>query len=757
MKQVKELLQEMTLEEKANLCSGEDFWHTKAVERLEIPQVMVCDGPNGLRKQDDKADHMGINESIKAVCFPTSSAVAASFDRELAYHIGEVLGKECQAENISMLLGPGMNIKRSPLCGRNFEYYSKDPYLSGEMGTSYIKGIQSKKVGACVKHFAANNQETQRMNGNSVMDERTLHEIYLSGFKKAVCEAKPTGVMCAYNKINGTYAAENKELLTDVLRNAWGYEGFVVTDWGAVKDRVKGLEAGLDLEMPGSDSSKVNDRKIIKAVQEGRLSIEQLDRVAGNILKFVKNAVENKDGSAQFDLDADYKEAVEAAKECAVLLQNNYDVLPLKSDAKTAFIGGFIEKPRSQGSGSSHINSNFVPSIQEIIRDNDNIIYAKGFDLDSEENDETLIHEAVTYAKASDYAVIFAGLPNRYESEGVDRKHLNIPKNQNILISEVTKVQPNTIVVLFNGSPVEMPWKDDVAGILEMYLCGDGVSEAVMALLYGEANPSGKLAETFPIKLEDNPSYLNFPGENGTVEYHEGIFVGYRYYDKKQMDVLFPFGHGLSYTTFAYSDLHVSKEKLTETENVEVSITVTNTGSVFGKEVVQLYVGEKGSKVRRPEKELKRFEKVGLNPGENKTIIFTLDASDFAYYETRIHDFYTNSGEYEIYVGSSSRDIREQISLTIKAKKELPITISRETILGELMKSPGAQEIFSQIKLKTEMENADTDVDAMGEGSREMAEAMMVEMPLGSLVSFGLMSDEQLEGLIQMLSYSNDK
>lgn len=751
---VEQILKEMTLEEKASLCSGEDFWHTKAVERLGIPQVMVCDGPNGLRKQDQAGDHLGINESIKAVCFPTSSAVAASFDKQLAYHLGEVLGNECQAENIALLLGPGMNIKRSPLCGRNFEYYSEDPFASSQMGKAYIEGIQSKKVGACVKHFATNNQETQRMNGDSVVDERTWHEIYLESFRDAIEQAKPTSVMCAYNKTNGTYAAENKELLTDILRKAWGFEGFVVTDWGAVKDRVKGVAAGLDLEMPGGDGSKGNDAKVIKAVQDGVLSMDQLDAVARNVLNFINNAVENRDASAVFDREADYREAVQMAEECAVLLQNKNSVLPLSGNAKVAFVGGFVEKPRCQGSGSSHINSTYVPSIADVMADRANISYAKGFDLDNEGVDEALQAEAVELAKNSDVTVIFAGLPNRYESEGADRKHMDIPENQNILISEISKVTDKTVVVLFNGSPITMPWKDQVSAILEMYLGGDGVSEATMALLYGEANPSGKLSETFPVKLSDNPSYLNFPGENGVAEYHEGVFVGYRYYDKKEMEVLFPFGHGLSYTTFAYDNLKISAEKITDQQSVDVSVTVTNTGSVAGKEVVQLYVGNPGTKIRRPIRELKGFEKVALNPGESKEVTITLDARAFAYYEVKIHDFYVESGAYVISVGSSSRDLRCEGTVEVEATKALPIKISKETTIGELMQIPAAQAMLAQMQQGAENSGvaAEAESDALGEGSQEMMQNMMFEMPLGSLVAFGVMSDEQLEGMIAMLS-----
>ncbi|MFV0466658.1 MAG: glycoside hydrolase family 3 C-terminal domain-containing protein [Lachnospiraceae bacterium] len=685
---IEKLLVDLTLEEKASLCSGENFWNTKAVERLGISPMLLYDGPNGLRVQEGKADHMGLNQSATAVCFPTSSAVAASFDKDLAKEIGEVLGNECQALGVSMLLGPGMNIKRSPLCGRNFEYYSEDPYLSGKLATAYIQGVESKNIGACVKHFAANNQETRRLTGNSIVDERTLYEIYLSGFEMAVKEGKPSGVMCAYNRLNGTFAAENKELLTEILRDNWGFDGMVVTDWGAVKDRVRGIAAGLDLEMPGGGQSKINDQKIVQAVNEGVLSEELLNLTVYRILSFLSKTLENHQEKAAFDKEADYQLAVEAAKECAVLLRNKKQILPLKEEQKVAFIGGFVEKPRSQGSGSSHINSAKLPTIKDCIENRVNITYAKGFSLDEDTVNEEWMKEAVELAKASDVAVVFAGLPNRFETEGMDREHMDIPNNQNKLIKELTKVQPNLVVVMHNGAPVTMPWANEVAAILEMYLAGDGVSEATMSLLYGESNPSGKLAETFPLKLEDNPSFLNFPGENGTVTYHEGVFVGYRYYEKKKQDVLFPFGHGLSYTEFSYSDLKISKESAMDNEDFEVSVTIKNTGGHIGKEVVQLYVGQQNSEVSRPVKELKGFEKIELQPGESKEVTFMLNKRSFAYYETKIQDFYAPAGTYVISVGSSSSDLRVKDEIQLDASEYLPIEITMDTTIGDLFAHP---------------------------------------------------------------------
>ena len=745
---MKELIGKMTLDEKISLLAGADFWHTAAVERLGIPAAMMCDGPNGLRKQDDKADHLGINQSIRAVCFPTSSAVAASFDRALAQEIGETLGAECQAEKVSMLLGPGVNIKRSPLCGRNFEYYSEDPYLSTEMAAAYIAGVQSKNVAACMKHFAANNQETRRMNGNSVVDERTLHEIYLASFEGAVKKAKPKSIMCAYNQINGSYGAENDLLNNEILRKTWGFDGFMVTDWGAIKNRVKGLGAGIDLEMPGSPSAQDNCRRVKEAVENSVVSEEELNTAVERLLNWIFWAAENRDDTAAFDYAADYQKAVKAAESCAVLLKNS-GVLPLAKSQKIALIGAFAEKPRYQGSGSSHINSYSVPTLRELTKDCENIRYAKGFTLTDETADAELETEALTLAADCDAVVVLAGLPERFETEGVDRKHMHLPENQNRLIAKLTAQHKNVIVVLHNGSPVEMPWAEDVAAILEMYLGGDGVSEATLTLLYGDANPSGKLAETFPLRLEDNPSYLSFPGENGVSEYREGIFVGYRYYDKKKMDVRFPFGHGLSYTTFAYSDFALSADTLQEGDAVEVSFTLTNTGSRAGAEAVQLYICAEGGQVIRPLKELKGFEKVYLQPGESRRVAFVIDKKSLAYYEPRLHDWYAAGGSYAVLIGSSSRDIRLQGKLAYTTTTTIPMVYTRDSSLGDLAGNPKAAMIFSSVKYEGATSN---DAAALGEAGNELAAAMMVEMPLGSLVSFGMMSDEQLDGLLAMLN-----
>lgn len=749
---IKKLISQMTLEEKAGLCSGEGFWHTKAVERLGIPAVMVSDGPHGLRKQDKESDHVGINDSIVAVCFPAACATASSFDTDLIEKMGQTLGEECQAEDVSVLLGPGVNIKRSPLCGRNFEYFSEDPYLTGKMAAAFIKGVQKWDVGTSIKHFAVNNQEYNRMSCSSEVSERVLREIYLPGFEEAVKEAQPKTVMCSYNKINGVYAAENPHLLTEILRDEWGFEGYVVTDWGAVNDRVKGLLAGLDLEMPSSNG--YNDKKIVKAVLDGELDEAVLDTAVERILKVIFSYVDHKHPEAVFDKEKDHQKAVEIETECAVLLENN-GVLPLKSEQKVVYIGEFAEKPRFQGAGSSHINAYKVSSALEVAqRKGRNVVYTKGFPYDKNELDEERIAEAVEKAKEADVAVIFAGLPDSYESEGYDRSDLKMPECQNRLIEAVAAVQPNTVVVLHNGSPVETPWADSVAAILEMYLGGEGVGEACDKLLYGEANPSGRLAETFPYRLEDNPSYLNFPGDGKKVHYAEGIYVGYRYYEAKKLPVRWAFGHGLSYTTFAYSNLRLSKATMEDDTILQVSVDVTNTGSVAGKEVVQLYVSDKTGTPARPVKELKGFVKLALGPGETKTATMTLTSRDLSYYNEELSDWYAPSGIYEILIGHASNDIRLKTTIQFTTKKLLPFTVTGSTTIGELMTdhrtAAMAQKIMEEVTKKFSASDA-SESENNSESEKAMIQAMMQSMPLKSLISFGMPGDI-VEGLMKQFN-----
>ncbi len=700
---IKELVSQMTLEEKAALCSGKDNWHTKGVERLGIPEVTVSDGPHGLRKEEESADNFVIRQSIPAVCFPAGCALAASFDRDLLRKVGETIGRECQAVNVQTILGPAVNIKRSPLCGRNFEYFSEDPFVASEMAKSYIEGVQSQGVGACIKHFLANNQECRRQSSSSEVDERTLREIYLAAFEGAVKDAKPWAVMCSYNKINGIYASENSKFLTDILRKEWGFDGMVMSDWGAVHDRVAAVAAGCDLTMPAATET---DHLLVEAVRNGKLEESVLDTACERILEFIYRGIENRKENIDFDYEGDHQIAKYAAEESMVLLKNEDFILPLKKNARIAFIGKFADKPRYQGGGSSHVNSFKVTSALEAVKalkdiPTENIIYAQGFVDEKDVVNEELKVEAIKAAVASDVAVIFAGLPESFESEGYDRTHMRLPNCQNDLINAICAVQPNTVVVLHNGAPVEMPWLDKVKAVLETYLGGQAVGAAVVDVLFGKVNPSGRLPETFPIKLEDNPSYLFFGQgfkEADRVEYREGVFVGYRYYETKKMDVLFPFGYGLSYTTFEYSNLRLDKTKMKDTDTLAVSVDVTNTGSVFGKEVVQLYVAPPKGTIVRPIRELKGFEKVALNPGETKTITFTLSKRSFAYWNTRLNDWHVESGKYAIQIGKSAHDIvlEEKVEI-ISDTIILPENYNMTTSIGDFIKHPKGKAFWDKM------------------------------------------------------------
>ena len=749
---VKKLVEQMTLEEKASLLGGADFWHTKAVERLGIPQFMMSDGPHGLRKQEQEGDHLGVNDSIVAVCWPAACATASSFDKELIQKMGEAIGDECQAEELSVVLGPAVNIKRSPLCGRNFEYFSEDPYLAGEMAAAYINGVQSRHIGTSIKHFALNDQEYFRMSNNSVADERTIREIYFPAFETAVKKSQPKTIMCSYNKINGTYAADNEWLLTKVLRDDWGFEGFVVTDWGAVNDRVQGVRAGLELEMPGP--SQANDAKIVAAVKEGKLDEALVDRAVERVLRVLYDYLDNKKEGMVFDRDADHEKSTAVEAECAVLLQNN-GVLPLSADKKIVYIGEYADKPRFQGGGSSHINSSKVVSALDAAKAKGREVeYVKGFPFDKDEADSEELNKAVEAARNADVAVIFAGLPDSFESEGYDRPDMKMPACQNELIAAVAAVNPNTVVVLHNGSPVETPWADDVAAILEMYLGGQGVGTVTDQLLYGEKNPSGHLAETFPLRVQDNPSYLNFNTDPETCVYAEGIYVGYRYYDKKEMPVRWAFGHGLSYTSYDISNLRVSPDAMDDDGTIEVTVDVTNTGKMAGKEVVQLYVSDLNGTPDRPVKELKGFEKVALEPGETKSVTMMIDARALSYYEKKINDWYAPSGKYLIQVGDSSDRIAVTKEISFTTKKVLPIRMDSSITIGELLANPKTAPVVQAM-----MQQA-AHSDLLGGGSSEaagdaisdpMMEAMMRFMPLKSLISFGALDDEKLQGLLAVM------
>jgi beta-glucosidase len=662
------IISQMTLEEKAGLCSGADFWHTKAIERLGIPAIMMTDGPHGLRKQSGSSDMVGLHSSVPATCFPTASATACSWDRGLLQEIGRAMAEECLQEDVSIILGPGVNIKRSPLCGRNFEYFSEDPYLAGEMGASLIAGLQDNGVGTSLKHYAANNQETLRMTIDSVVDERTLREIYLPAFEKAVKQSQPWTVMCSYNRLQGEYASENYSLLTKILRDEWGFLGVVVTDWGACNDRVKGLAAGQDLEMPSSNG--MNDAKIVQAVKRGALDETVLDKVVERLLLLILKAVENRKPGFRYDSDFHHALARRAAAESAVLVKNDGDILPLKKEARMAVIGAFAKHPRYQGAGSSQINpARMDTAWAELSGQVSSITYSAGYDLASDTVDEALVQEACTAAKNAEVALVFTGLPAAYESEGFDREHLSLPENHIVLINRIAEANPNVVVILSNGAPVEMPWLGKTKAVLEGYLGGQAGGSAVVDILLGKVNPSGKLAETFAHHLEDYPSTRYFPSGPKTVEYREGLYVGYRYFDKAKKPVLFPFGYGLSYTSFAYSDLALSSQRISDQELLRVSIRVRNTGKLAGAEIVQLYVSDASATTFRPDKELKDFQKVFLQPGEEQQIEFFLEKRAFAYYNTQIKDWHVESGTFEILIGASSTDIRATGSVWVESSQ----------------------------------------------------------------------------------------
>jgi beta-glucosidase len=663
---IKSLIQQMTLVEKASLCSGQDFWHLKGIERLGIPSIMVTDGPHGLRKQAGSADHVGLNESVPATCFSTASALAATWNRDLVYQVGQALGEECRQEKVGVILGPGANIKRSPLCGRNFEYFSEDPYLTGEIAKSHINGVQSQGIGTSLKHYAVNNQEYRRMTIDAVVDERALREIYLPGYEIAVKGAQPWTVMCAYNKINGVYACENGYLMTGILKDEWKHEGLVVTDWGAMNERVAALKAGTELEMPGTKNG--NDAKIVAAVEAGQLDEAVLDRAVERILTLIFKADATLSQDFVCDMEAHHALARRVAAEGAVLLKNDDDILPLQKMVRFALIGRFAKVPRYQGAGSSLMNPTRLDNLHDELRallGADSLPYAPGYTEKGDQADEALIQEALAVAETAEVVIICVGLTDLYETEGVDRTHMKLPPGHDALIRRIAAAHAKVVVVLSNGSPVEMPWAQDVPCILEGYLGGQAGAGGIADILFGAVNPSGKLAETFPLKLEDTPTYRYFPGGPATVEYRESLYVGYRYYDTVGQPVLFPFGHGLSYTRFAYHDLVLSQPQGANDAALTVTFKVKNIGKMAGKEVVQLYVRDVASTAFRPAKELKAFAKVDLQPGEEAGVTFDLDRRAFAHYDPQIKDWRVEAGAFEILVGASSQDIRLKATVEV--------------------------------------------------------------------------------------------
>lgn len=716
MKSVDEIMKELSLEEKISLLAGQGLWNTKAIEHAGVPSLMLTDGPIGVRKQMEAQDNVGLNKSVNSTCFPAGTTVACSWDEELLKQMGEALGDEAQAQDVGVLLGPAMNIKRTPLCGRNFEYFSEDPYLTGRLAVAYVNGVQSRGVATSLKHFAANNQEYRRRSVNAVIDERTLREIYLTGFEMAVKEAEPAAVMSSYNRVNGIYSSENRHLLTEVLRKEWGFEGMVVSDWDAVNDHALGLKNGLDLRMPclsGKDS-----RDMMAAYEDGRITLEEIDTAVRRNLTLIRTAVENHRETAM-QSEEHHALVRRIAGESMVLLKNEGNLLPLNKAQTIAVIGDMAKNLRYQGGGSSHVEPYKCDDLLEEMKKEApeaEILYSRGYDLESDEREEELFEQAVKTAEHADAAIVFAGLPERYESEGYDREHMNIPPVQNELIFAVAEKNPNTVVVLANGAAVLMPWAEEVPAVLESYLGGEAAGGAIADLLFGRVNPSGKLAETFPADIRQTPAYLNYPGYQDECIYHEGIFVGYRYYKTKNIKPLFPFGHGLSYTTFAYSDLTIDRSAMNEDEEASVSLKVKNTGSMAGKEIVQLYIHDNESTIPRPEIELKHFAKIDLQPGEEKVVTFTLSMRDFAYYDADMNRFAVESGKFTVLAGSSSTDLPLSGEITVYALQEKKKVYTPYSTFGDVMADEKAwpkmrrlamQDPFYHMVFSGQFQNAD--------------------------------------------------
>jgi beta-glucosidase len=755
---IQSIISQMTLEEKAALCTGASAWTTTPIERLGVPEMTVSDGPHGVRRVPD-IDSMALG-SLPATCFPTASCLASTWDVDLLRKMGEALAEECIALNVDVLLGPGANMKRSPLGGRNFEYYSEDPYLAGEMAASLINGVQSRGVGTSLKHYAANNQEFQRFSINVEVDERTLREIYLPAFEKAVKQAKPWTVMCAYNKLNGKYCSEHHYLLTDVLKNEWGFEGLIVSDWGAVRDRVASLKGGVDLEMPGPQERRV--KVVVEAVRSGELDEAVLDESVRRILSIVFKAKETpKNGT--FDVDAHHELAHKIATEGMVLLKNN-GLLPLRDQQHIAVIGRSAETPHFQGGGSSHINPTKVAvpfkELQAQAGDAE-LTYAEGYPTDDSFRQD-MIDQAVTHARSADVAVLYIALPTFKESEGYDRPDLDLTEQQVALIKAVAKVQPKTVVVLNNGAPVAMSdWIDGVAAVLEGWMMGQAGGVAIADVLFGEVNPCGKLAETFPVKLSDTPAHLNWPGGAGEVRYGEGLFIGYRYYDAKQMPVLFPFGYGLSYTTFAYSNAKVSSRTIKDADGVTVTVDVTNTGEFAGKEIVQVYVHDRKSGLLRPDKELKGFAKLELQPGETKSVSIQLDFRAFAYYHPEYKQWITEDGDFDILIAASAADVRQTLTVTLESTLSLPCILDKESTIREWMADSRGKVVLDPFYAQIEVEvrkmlgGGDErygDETAIGMDVMEMVN----DMPLESVLmwqqdAWTMPIDEIVDGLLKQV------
>ncbi len=775
----KELCAQMTLEEKTQFVAGKDFWHTVGIERLEIPEVMLTDGPHGLRKQAGPSDHLGLNDSVPATCFPTASGLACSFDADLLRRVGEALGEECREQDVGVLLGPGVNIKRSPLCGRNFEYFSEDPLLAGELAAAYINGLQSRGVGACIKHFAANSQEKARMTTDSVVDDRALRELYLKAFEIAVKKSQPWSIMTAYNQLNGTYCSENRELLTETLRRLWKFDGAVITDWGALNDCLESYRAGLDLQMPGP----APDNAVVLrcAVESGELAAGVLDAAVQHVLELVLRVQEGKSLPYTCDMNAHLALARQAAAESAVLLKNN-GVLPADRQANFAVIGAFAKQPRYQGSGSSRINPvDLDCAYDAFTAAGCTFDYADGYSLEDDQIHEELLDAAVEAARGKDLVFLFAGLPDSYESEGFDRRTLGMPESHNRLIERVCAANENTVVILQAGAPVKASWADKTGAILMAYLGGCQGGSAVVDLLFGTVNPSGRLAETFPRNLSDTPSADNYPAVNGVALYRESVFVGYRYYQAAKKKVRWPFGHGLSYTTFTYSGLTLDHDQLEKGRPIVVRCQVTNTGEMAGKETVQLYVAPQIPVLFCPPRQLRAFTKVSLQPGETKEVSFTLDQTAFQYYDIDEQGWRCEGGVYDVEVGASCQDIRLKAPVDVPAtaepkdfrkitplyyerggfsNKEFAVVCKRPLPQGrEYAQRPftcnstltDVKDTFAGKKLLKEIQR---DFGSIGEGdpsTQRMMQEMLMEMPLRQLLMMG-MSKARLDAYLDLLN-----
>ncbi|HRW36283.1 MAG TPA: glycoside hydrolase family 3 C-terminal domain-containing protein [Aquihabitans sp.] len=697
------LLAELTLEEKASLVSGSGFWWTRRIERLGIPSIMVSDGPHGLRKQDRSADHVGIGGSVPATCFPTASALGSTWDRDLVREVGEAIGAEARAQGLAVVLGPGVNLKRDPRCGRNFEYLSEDPLVAGELGAAMVQGIQSRGVGTSLKHYAANNQETDRQRVSADIDDRTLRELYLSNFERVVRDAGPWTVMCSYNRINGTYASQDPWLLTEVLRDEWGFDGLVVSDWGAVDDPVAAVRAGLDLEMPSTGGASA--RTIASAVRAGELDEAVLDTAIARLLQLIERATPGLEAGGAMDDDAHHALARRAAADGTVLLRNDHDLLPIELEAgRIAVIGAFATQPRFQGAGSSKVNPTSVDAALDELRAAlpaaVELAYAPGFGIDEPRADRGALRaDAVAAATGADVVVCFLGLPPSFESEGFDRTSVELPAEQVEVLASVAAANPNVVVVLANGGMVAVSgWEHHARALVEGWLGGQAGAGGVVDVLVGAVNPSGRLAETIVRRLEDTPSFPNFPGEDRHVRYGEGLLVGYRHHDAVDGEVSYPFGHGLSYTTFEHRDLRASVARRPSggwrgDVLVDVAVTVANTGDRAGKEIVQVYVEPLDRPVPGPVRELRAFAKVDLDPGATAALAFELTERDLARWARRAGRWVVDPGRYRIWVGASSRDLRAQADVAIDGP---PVagSLDRHSTVAEWLEHPVGHEVL---------------------------------------------------------------